>query len=189
LVGVVLFFILFYQIRLYSDMFEQVYFFVTGFWGWWLWTHPKRAEDADAKKGLKIVRAARKELAISFAITVTGTLALGAAMSRIHLLLPSFFTVPADYPYTDAFTTVMSFVATVLMMRKRVECWHYWIIIDIIGVWLYYVKGVRFISLEYAIFLVMATGGLLSWRKLPAASSSSYGLQNKPGRREVLPAA
>ena len=49
LVGVVLYGFLFYQIQLYSDLFEQVYYLLTGFWGWYLWTHPK-AKDKDTQE-------------------------------------------------------------------------------------------------------------------------------------------
>src|SRR5262245_63952313 len=49
IVGVILFGILFYQIQLYSDLVEQVYFLVTGFYGWWIWARGagegKRALD------------------------------------------------------------------------------------------------------------------------------------------------
>lgn len=164
IVAVVLFFLLFYEIRLYSDMVEQAYFFMTGFWGWWVWTHPKK-EEADAKSELKISHAPAREACIAAAITVVGSLALGFFMTKVHLILPAIFPEPADFPYMDAFTTVLSFVATVLMIRKRVECWYLWILVDIIGIWLYYAKGVKFIALEYVLFLILATNGYFRWRK------------------------
>jgi nicotinamide mononucleotide transporter len=52
-----------------------------------------------------------------------------------------------------------------LMARKRIESWVYWIIVDAIGIWLYFVKDVKFISLLYVILLVMAVNGLRSWHK------------------------
>lgn len=173
LVAVVLFFLLFHEIRLYSDMVEQFWFFATGIWGWWAWTHPKRDEDADAKKELVIARGAPHELAIAAAVTVFGTLALGAFMTRAHVFLPAAFPAPADFPYMDAFTTVMSFVATVLMIRKRIECWYLWILVDVIGIWLYFVKDVRFISLEYVLFLVLATWGWFKWRAILKAREAA----------------
>jgi nicotinamide riboside transporter PnuC len=42
-------------------------------------------------------------------------------------------------------------------------------VVDVIGIWLYYVKEVRFISLLYVILLVLATRGLISWVKAEAA--------------------
>lgn len=46
LVGVALFLALFYQLRLYADTFEQVYYILTGFYGWWLWSRADREKDA-----------------------------------------------------------------------------------------------------------------------------------------------
>lgn len=162
IVAVILFFILFYQIQLYSDMVEQAYFFVTGFYGWWAWTRLKAGESA---KELKVVHASKRETIWYVAITIVGTLALGLFMSKVHLILPSIFLIPADFPYLDAFTTVMSFAATILMAQKKIECWYLWILVDVIGIGLYYVKDVKFISLEYVIFLVLATSGLIAWQR------------------------
>ncbi len=86
-------------------------------------------------------------------------------MTRIHLLLPSIFPEAASFPYLDALTTIMSFTAMWLMAQKRVESWVYWIIVDVIGIWLYFVKDVRFISLLYVILLGMAVNGLLRWSR------------------------
>jgi nicotinamide mononucleotide transporter len=171
IVAVILFFFLFFEIRLYSDMVEQVWYVVTGFWGWWVWTHPKRPEEADANKELKISYATFRENAWSVVIIAAGTLALGAFMARINLILPALFPQPADYPYLDAFTTVMSFVATVLMIRKRMESWYLWILVDVIGIWLYYVKDVHVVALEYVIFLTLAVAGLVKWLALHKAQS------------------
>lgn len=166
IVAVTLFFFLFYEIRLYSDMVEQVWYVVTGFWGWWVWTHPKNPQEADANRELKISYASLKENLWSAVIIALGTLAMGAFMARINLLLPSLFPQPADYPYLDAFTTVMSFVATVLMIRKRMESWYLWILVDVIGIWLYYVKDIHLVALEYVVFLTLAVAGLVKWLAL-----------------------
>jgi nicotinamide mononucleotide transporter len=166
LLGVVLYAFLFYQIQLYSDLTEQFYFFVTGLWGWWAWAHPKNDGESDDKKELKVSYADNGTRIISIAAVVLGTVVMGYFMKNIHLYLPKFFTEPASFPYLDAFTTVMSFTATILMIRKKIECWYLWILVDIIGVWLYYTKGVKFISLEYLIFLGLATKGLFQWLKI-----------------------
>jgi nicotinamide mononucleotide transporter len=97
------------------------------------------------------------------AIIGVGTVLLGGFMSKVHLIFPNIFSLPATFPYLDAFTTVMSFAATILMVKKKVECWYLWILVDIIGIWLYFARGVKFISLEYVIFLILATKGLISW--------------------------
>jgi nicotinamide mononucleotide transporter len=86
-------------------------------------------------------------------------------MSNIHLFFPTIFPVAASFPLLDAFTTVMSFVAQMLMAHKRIENWMIWIVVDVIGIGLYFTKGVIFVSGLYVIFLVLATRGLLVWLK------------------------
>lgn len=164
MVGIVLYFFLFYQIRLYSDLLEQVYFFVMSIYGWWLWTHPKTAEGSVPGE-LAVSANTSRNLAWYGVVTAVLSVVLGFIMARIHLLLPTLFPDPASYPYLDALTTVMSFMATVLMAKKKVACWYLWILVDVIGIWLYYAKGVKFVALEYVLFLVLAIQGYRSWKK------------------------
>ena len=92
-------------------------------------------------------------------------------MSRAHVLLPGVFPEAASYPFLDALTTIGSFSAMWLMARRRIESWFYWIVIDFVGIGLYYVKGVRFIALLYVVLLGLAIKGFYSWsRRLHLAS-------------------
>lgn len=175
LIGVILYLFLFYQIRLYSDFFEQIYFFFASFYGWILWSKPKAKTyklgigESIAVQPLKAERKItwgyKYDYVIWFAIMVIGTYILYMLMNNIHKILPTLFPVQASFPYLDALTTSMSFVATILMAQKKISCWIYWIIVDIIGIWLYWTKGVKFISIEYVIFLGNAIYGLLLWIK------------------------
>lgn len=159
IIATVLFLVLFYQIRLYADFFEQIYFLITGFLGWWIW---KRETN---EKEIKISICSDKERFFYLVVIVSMTLLFGYLMANIHILLPAFFPEPASWVYIDTFTTIVSFVATYLLIAKKVEAWILWILVDIIGIWLYFVKEVRFISFLYLIFLILATKGLMSWYK------------------------
>lgn len=165
IVGIFFYLFLFYQIQLYSDFVEQIYFLIMSFYGWWVWLKPKYKEDADKNKQLKVSYSSWLGKSIALSITFVGTVGLAYLMGHIHLLLPKYFPLPASFPWLDAFTTVMSFMATVLMARKKIESWYLWILVDIIGVGLYFVKGVKFISLEYLLFLGLAINGLFTWRQ------------------------
>jgi len=59
----------------------------------------------------------------------------------------------------------LSIIATVLLARKNIETWYLWILVDVVCVVLFFQKGIVFLSLEYLIFLGLATYGLLNWRK------------------------
>lgn len=164
LLGVVLYGFLFYQIQLYSDLFEQAYYLLTGFWGWWVWTHPM-VKGRDTKGELAISRASRHFNLVGLISIVAFTLFLSRFMSNIHLIFPVLFPVAASFPFMDAFTTAVSFVANVYLVKRKIENWYLWIIVDIIGIFLYYQKGVIFLSLLYVFFLINAFKGVYDWSK------------------------
>lgn len=162
LIGSVFYLFLFYQIQLYSDVFEQVYFIITGFMGWYLWVKNKQQID-DQKKEVIVSLNTLKQNAIYLGIIAAGTVGLSYVTMNLSGWLPVYFPEPVSFPMLDAVTTVMSFVAQWLLVRKRVESWVLWILVDIIGIGLYWVKGVKFISMEYVLFLIIATYGLVHW--------------------------
>ncbi len=161
IVSVLLYMILFYQIRLYSDAIEQVYYLGVSIYGWIFWNNSFK-EDGEVKDV-----AYSNPQSIVFWITITGIISIvvGILMQRIHLLLPVVFPEPASFPFLDALTTIMSFTAMWLMARKRIESWIYWIIVDVIGIWLYFVKDVKFVSLLYVTLFFLAVSGFQSWHK------------------------
>jgi nicotinamide mononucleotide transporter len=160
IVSVILYGILFYQIGLYSDMIEQSYYLVISVWGWFNWTRRKREDKEIRSLWTPLPRLILWLLA--GAVLSTG---LGFCTARFHLWFPSWFAQPASFPFVDAFTTVFSFIAMFLMTRRRNESWIYWFVIDAVGIWLYWVKGVRFISMQYVLLLGMAVYGFLFWVK------------------------
>ncbi len=161
IISVLLYLTLFYQIRLYSDALEQVYYLVISIYGWWRWN----VSDIDRDKELKVRYITPRLWWISLLITSILSLALGKLMSNIHQILPAFFPEKASFPYLDAATTIMSFTAMALMTQKYLQSWYYWIVVDVIGIGLYYAKGVKFVALLYGILLIMAINGLLSWSR------------------------
>lgn len=165
LVGVILYGFLFYQIQLYSDLIEQVYYLITGFWGWWLWSHPKSKYQADKENQRKITKNNRKENIVYLLIVIVASAALGLFISNVHLIFPKAFYLEASYPYIDAGTTIISFVANYLLMKRKIESWYLWIVVDVFGVWLYLVKGTVFLSILYFAFLINAFYGFSKWKK------------------------
>ncbi|MFM9948164.1 MAG: nicotinamide riboside transporter PnuC [Saprospiraceae bacterium] len=157
IVNVVFLFFLFFQVQLYADMFLQVYFFVVTLYGWYNW-------DAKSAK-IKVSEISFKVKTMLVAVILTGTLASGFLFANIHLYLPAYFKLPAAYPFMDSFVMVSSIFATILLAKKKIETWYLWIAVDIVCVFLYYKKGIYFLSLEYFIFLGLVLYGLYHWRK------------------------
>ena len=108
IISFILFAVLFYQVRLYSDFFEQFYYIGNGFYGWWLWLASRKDSE---NKEMEISYSSAKIKIITASIIAAGFAVLGFMMSRIHIYLPSLFPNPAAFPYIDAFATVMGFAA------------------------------------------------------------------------------
>ena len=163
IVNVVLFFFLFYQVQLYPDMFLQVFFLITNLIGWWRWTHPRTGEE-DKKMELRVSWMPLNALLIAFGAAIVGTLLFGSFAGKLHQLFPAFFSLPSAYPYLDSFVTVISIVATYLMVQKKVECWLAWLLADIVATYLYFTKGILLIGYEYLAFCIIAAFGFWRWR-------------------------
>lgn len=151
LVQVVLFIWIFYQAKLYSDVMLHVVYVVLGFYGWWYWLHGGR----EAKQP-PVTRLPSKHLVLWIMLGAAGTAALGGAMARY---------TDAALPYWDAATTVLSLVAQYLLARKVLENWEFWIVVDVIAVGVYLTKELYLTSGLYAVFLILAVIGLITWMR------------------------
>lgn len=164
ILGASLFGALFYQLQLYADFFEQIYYVGASFYGWWLWSFARGPE-----KNLNPRFSSLRTQLPWIAATVVLSAVCSWGLTKIHFWLPRLFPEPASLPYVDGLTTVASFVAMILMAQGRIECWIYWIVINIISIALYSVKGVYFIALLYGIYLILGFVGLQRWVKLKEA--------------------
>lgn len=86
----------------------------------------------------------------------------------IGFILTEFFE--SSYPLLDSLTTVFSVLACYMVARKVLESWLYWIIIDILIVYLCYVQIENYNAIEeyflillYLTYSVIAIYGYFSW--------------------------
>lgn len=148
-VMVCLYFVVFWQTKLYSAAGLQVFFLASQLYGWWYWRQ--------SGTGVVPVRPlAVRGRYIALAAGTLGTLGLGLVMSR--------FT-DAAAPWWDAGNAAWSMVAQVLTDRRHVESWPLWIAINILSVWLYASQGLFATAGLYAIFLCIACWGWDEWRR------------------------
>lgn len=146
LLGVVVF-----EARLYSDALLQLFFVGANLYGWWNWVRT-RADTGEVVVG-RLDRRAR--LLWLSGIVVAATL-WGVAMHR--------FT-DASYPWWDAAIAAASVAAQILMAQRRVENWWLWIAVDLASIPLYLAKGLMLFAFLYLVYLVLAVGGWLAWRR------------------------
>lgn len=151
LVQILLYIYIFFQVKLYSDVGLQVVFLVLQFWGWYNWLHGGRDRGE-----LKVTRAGLAGFAVWTGVCMAGCAGLGTFM-RLN--------TDAALPYWDAAATVMSLVAQWLMTKKILESWLFWIAVDVLSVGIYLAKGLYWTAGLYAVFLCLATVGLMEWMK------------------------
>lgn len=76
-------------------------------------------------------------------------------------------------PYLDSFVTWGSFVTTWMVVRRIIENWLYWIVVDAAGAWLFYSQGMLPTTLLFIIYLGIVVRGYFVWRREQALQSKS----------------
>lgn len=140
---------LFWEVSLPFHVVLNAYYVAMAVYGWWQWNQPKKAE------GRVVQWSIVKHLT---------AICLLAAMS-LSLSYLARQVLDAEYLYLDAFITVFSVFTTYLVTQKVVENWLYWMVINSFATFLYFQKGLYPTSLLYALYMVFAIYGYMSWRK------------------------
>jgi len=77
----------------------------------------------------------------------------------------------ARLPYLDSLTTWGSILTTVMVARKVLENWLYWIVINSISIYLYLDRGLEQTASMFMLYLVLAILGYYAWRKKHAGQN------------------
>lgn len=166
-------FVLFYQSQLYADMFLQIYFFVTGIYGWWLWS--KRNKQTDEKEVVISFMTQRQRISWLIAVTCA-TIFLTYIVLHLNSWLPKYFPSSAAFPVADTLIWTMSMAGNFLLTEKKVEAWILWVLVDILAPVLYFQKNLKFVALEYIIFFGIAVYALYQWWIIAVKSKKKFKL-------------
>ena len=147
-ISVILYIYICYTAQLYPETGLQVFYLLMSFYGYHQWNK----NDST----LKIQQwTTTKHLLI---------LLIGASLT---FLMGFYFTIytNAAMPLVDSFTTVFSVFATYMVTKKVLGNWLYWIVIDIVSVYLYFSRDLHLTSLLFIMYTVIAIFGYFSWLK------------------------
>jgi len=151
LVNVALYFVVFYETKLYADMGLQAVYFALSLYGWYEWLY-----GGENRTELRVSRTARS-LGVRLAI-------IGIACAAILGTLLARFT-DAALPYIDSATTSTSLVAQWMMTRKILENWAVWVAVDVVYIAMFIFKRLYLTAGLYAVFLVLAVMGYVQWKR------------------------
>ena len=156
------FVVLFWNARLFFDMGINVFYVLSGLWGWYAWAfggHNKTEQPVTHVGALEAALLALAGVAMTLGMWNRGIVIGDAA------------------PFPDALTTALSIVAQWMLMRRQFENWFLWITADVIYVPLYVSKGLPLTGLLYVIFGLMCVRGIVDWlaalRRQAAAQPSA----------------
>jgi nicotinamide mononucleotide transporter len=140
--------------ELLGDMIINIYYFLMSIYGWYYWTR-----KSNNLGYTPITRMHSADIKIILIIIISSVLFVS--------YLYSFFEKWSGFvSYVDITTTAIFFAGMWLMARRKIECWFFWILGDIISVPLYFVKGLAFSSFQYLIFTFIAIAGYYKWKSI-----------------------
>jgi nicotinamide mononucleotide transporter len=152
----VLYLIVFYRARLFSDALLQIFFVAFTLYGWWHWWRGVR-EDGE----VRVVPLGVRGWLGGLAAGAVGALLLGWLMVKVGAALP----------HLDAALTSYSLVASWWQARKHTANWWLWIAVDAIYIGEYIYKDLWATGVLYLLLVILAAMGLRDWRR--AASKVS----------------
>jgi nicotinamide mononucleotide transporter len=160
LISDVLYLIVFYRVRLYSDSLLQLFFLAFTLYGWWYWWRGVREEGE-----VRVVRLGVRGWVAGLAAGAVGAVLLGLLMERIGAALPRL----------DATLMSYSLVASWWQTRKHTANWWLWIAVDLVYIGEYIYKGLRPTAALYVLLVALAVLGLRDWRRAPQVSEARAG--------------
>ena len=137
--------------KLYMESFLNVFYFGMAIYGWYVWNSGKGLGDTIAVT----TWAARTH--------VTALCSISVLIVLSGFLLSNY--TDAAFPYIDSATTFAAIWATFLVARKVLENWWYWLVIDVVSIFIYWSRGLELTSVLFALYVVMIPFGLISWSK------------------------
>lgn len=153
IISSLLYALLFAHSRLYGEAGLQLFFVAVAGWGWWQWLRG-RGRDGHA---LRVHRLSPQWQLITGSVTLAG-------WPLLALALASF--TDSDVPYLDALPTVASITGQFLLGRKLIENWPVWLVVNLVSVALFAVKGLWLTVLLYAVFAALSVAGWRAWARL-----------------------
>ncbi len=152
IVGVLLSFYVYTHdsIKLYSDASLQVVYLGLSIYGWISWK-----ENNKEGSPFTVQRMSWLNHVVLISVGLVFTFLLGAFWTYFG----------ASLPYLDAATTSFAILTTILVVRKYIENWIYWIVIDMVCSIMYFYKGIEGFGFLFILYTFMAIWGYRNWQR------------------------
>jgi nicotinamide mononucleotide transporter len=142
---------IFGDVSLYMESALNVYYMGMAVYGWLQWQ-----KGGANHSGVEIVRWTAKHHIICVLVILIASVISGYLLS---------VNTDARLPYLDSFTTWASVLTTVMVARKVLENWLYWIVINSVSIYLYIDRDLDQTAAMFTLYLVLSVLGYVVWKK------------------------
>ena len=142
---------IFGDVSLYMESALNVYYMGMAVYGWLQWQ-----KGGANHSGVEIDRWTAKHHIICILVILIASVISGYLLS---------VNTDARLPYLDSFTTWASVLTTVMVARKVLENWLYWIVINSVSIYLYIDRDLDQTAAMFTLYLVLSVLGYVAWKK------------------------
>ncbi len=140
-----------WDVSLLMESVLSIFYVVMAVVGWYEW---KRG--GSSHHGVQIVSLQWWHHLVLFGIALL--------LAAVNGWLLGLYTSAAA-PFIDSFVSWGSVITTVLVVRKVLENWLYWLLIDGLSAYLYIDRGLYLTALLFGLYLVIVVFGYFQWRR------------------------
>ena len=141
--------------HLFGEASVNFYYTVMSIYGWILWAK----KDQQKKHVVVVTSSSPKEWMQQLFFFAAFYIGLFIAL---QFLKKTF--APGAIPWADGFASATAYTGMLLMAKKKLENWIWWILTNMASIPLYFYKHAVFTSFQYLVFLILAVMGYLAWK-------------------------
>lgn len=149
----------FFFSKIYADMGLNVYYVAISMYGFWKWKYKSNSVLASEQPADNTIVYKHITLCLFTGVSIS----IFCIYGLIYYVLYNFTDSPI--PAGDAFTTSVGIVATWMLARRIIEHWIFWVVVNFVCVYLYYLRGLYPTMFLYFCYAVLAIVGYYTWKK------------------------
>lgn len=143
--------VVYFRSGLYAKCLLNSTYLLLNSYGWYQWKY-----GGKNKGGLSVSKVGAKGTILLILLGFASAFALGYVLNT-H--------TDADLAYWDSVNTAFCLIAHVLLVRKKLETWLFWFVLDVYFTILCYYKGLYVFSAIHGVYLFLAVYGYRSWHQ------------------------
>lgn len=149
----------FFMAKVYADMGLSVYYVGISVYGFIKWNRKGSYLPEETTNGKEVI--VYRHITARLLMGVTG--ATVGIFGVIWYVLSRYTDSPI--PVGDAFTTAVGIVATWMLAKCIIEHWAYWVVANLVSVYLYYLRGLYPTMFLYLCYAILAVVGFCIWKR------------------------